>query len=140
MTQDLALAETRDCWCLAARRTARMVTRLYERELRPHGLRATQFSILASLALKGRPTPISELAEVLELERTTLTRSAALLERNGWIRSARAEDAREHPLELTPAGHRRLEVALPAWRAAQELVGRKFGRLMRGSAIHETGG
>jgi DNA-binding MarR family transcriptional regulator len=60
------------------------------------------------------------------LERTTLTRSAALLERNGWIRSARAEDAREHPLEVTPAGRSKLEAALPAWKAAQEVASREF--------------
>ena len=111
---------------------------MYEELLRPHGLRATQFSILASLSLKG-PTPIGELAEVLGLERTTLTRSAALLERNGWVRSLRAEDAREHPLEVTPAGRCKLEAALPAWKAAQELVSREFGREMREAEIHQTG-
>jgi DNA-binding MarR family transcriptional regulator len=99
---------------------------MYEELLRPHGLRATQFSILASLALKG-PTPIGELAEVLGLERTTLTRSAALLERNGWVRSLRVGDAREHPLEVTPEGRNKLEAALPAWRAAQEVASREFG-------------
>ncbi len=123
----LDLAATTECYCLAARRTARTVTRLYEERLRPLGLRATQFSILAALALKG-PALISELAGFLGLERTTLTRSAALLERNGWIRSARPEDAREHPLQLTRAGRRKLEAALPAWRAAQELAGRELRR------------
>lgn len=119
------LAATRACYCLAARQAARVITRLYEEKLRPHGLRATQFSILAALALKG-PTPVSELAEVLGLERTTLTRSAALLERNGWIAAARSEDARRHPLRLRPAGRRKLEAAFPAWKATQELVGRKL--------------
>lgn len=100
---------------------------MYEERLRPHGLRATQFSILASLALKG-PTPIGELAEVLGLERTTLTRSAALLERNGWVRSVQGGDAREHPLEVTPAGRMKLEAALPAWKAAQEAASRDLGQ------------
>jgi DNA-binding MarR family transcriptional regulator len=124
---DAFLAATKDCHCLAARRTARAITRLYEEKLRPHGLRATQFSILAALALKG-PTPVSELAELLGLERTTLTRSAALLERNGWVRAARSEDARERPLQLPPAGRRKLEAVFSAWKAAQELVSREFGR------------
>lgn len=118
---DLSL--TKRCHCLAARRNARMLTRLYDEHLRPHGLRATQFSILAALALKG-PTPISELADFLGLERTTLTRSAALLARNRWIKAARPADARQHPLRLTPAGRGQLEDALPAWKAAQELVSR----------------
>lgn len=121
------LTVTRDCWCLAARRTARTLTRLYERELRPHGLRATQFSILASLGIRGA-TKVGEIARGLDLERTTVTRSAALLERNGWISHSPAKDGREHPLELTAAGRQKLETALPAWKRAQETAGREFGR------------
>jgi DNA-binding MarR family transcriptional regulator len=121
MPAALNLAETKGCYCLAARRRARAITRLYERRLRPHGLRATQFSILAALGLKG-PTPLSRLADVLGLERTTLTRSAGLLERNGWVTSAASDDGRERPLRLTAAGRRKLEAALPAWKQAQDLV------------------
>ena len=121
MGSTVDLAATRNCYCLAARRNARAVTRLYEKKLRPHGLRATQFSLLAGLALKG-PTPMSELAELLGLERTTLTRSAALLEQSGWVATVRSEDARERPLRLTRAGRRKLENAFPAWKAAQDLA------------------
>lgn len=120
------LTATRDCRCLAARRKARAITRLYEKKLRPHGLHATQFSILAVLALNG-PTPLSELAELLGLERTTLTRSAALLERNRWLAAAPSEDLRQHPLRLTGTGRRKLESAFPAWKEAQDLVeGRRW--------------
>ena len=117
------LAACRACYCLAARSAARAITRLYEARLRPYGLRATQFSIMAALALKGA-TPVRGLADLLGLERTTLTRSAVLLERKGWLRPGRSEDAREHPLALTAAGRRKLEEAFPAWQAAQEFVGR----------------
>jgi DNA-binding MarR family transcriptional regulator len=135
MTEHADLAATANCFCLAARRTARTVTRLYEERLRPHGLRATQFSILASLALKG-PTPIGELADALGLERTTLTRSAALLERQGWLRGVRPKDARKHPLQVTPAGRSKLAEALPAWQAAQEFAGRELGRFdLRGGHV-----
>jgi DNA-binding MarR family transcriptional regulator len=79
------LSACRACRCLAARRYARAVTRLYEQKLRPHRLRATQFSVLAALALGG-PAPVTELATALGLDRTTLTRVAAVLERRGWIR------------------------------------------------------
>jgi DNA-binding MarR family transcriptional regulator len=115
------LSACRYCHCLAVRRRAREITRTFDEKLRPHGLRATQFSVLAALALKG-PTPISELADVLGLERTTLTRSAALLEQNGWVAAARPEDAREHPLRLTRAGRARLGRAFPAWKEAQEMT------------------
>ncbi len=115
------LSACRGCHCLAARRYARAITRLFEAKLRPHGLRATQFSVLAALALKG-PTPLKDLATALGLERTTLTRVGALLERNGWLGTARSADGRQRQLRLTPAGRRKLEAAFPAWKAAQDLV------------------
>jgi DNA-binding MarR family transcriptional regulator len=113
---DLALC-TR-CHCLAARRHARALTRLYEGKLRPHGLRATQFSVLVALAAAG-PAPVGRLAAALGLERTTLTRGAALMERNGWVDARTSADGRERLLRLTPAGRRKLEAAYPAWQAAQ---------------------
>jgi DNA-binding MarR family transcriptional regulator len=94
---------------------------MYEEKLRPHGLRATQFSILAALALTG-PLPVGELAELLGLEHTTLTRSAARLEREGWISQTASDDARKRPLELTPAGRQKLEGAFPAWKEVQDLI------------------
>ena len=119
MTNTIDLSLCAQCRCLAARRTARAITREYDAKLRPHGLRATQFSVLAVLALAG-PRPISELAEHLGLERTTLTRSAALLEQSGWVRADRSEDGRERPLLLTASGRRKLESSYPAWKAAQD--------------------
>ena len=121
------------CHCLAARRNARAITRLYDAKLRPHGLRATQFSILVALSLAG-PKPIGALAEGLGVERTTLTRGAALLQRNGWVDAERSEDGRERPLRLTQAGRRKLEAAYPAWKAAQESAGKNLRGSSRATA------
>lgn len=125
MDDAVDLSACRQCHCLAARRTAREITRRYEDKLRPHDLRATQFSILAALALRGT-TPVGELADVLGLERTSLSRSAAVLERNGWVGTASAEDARKRPLRLTAAGRRKVEDAYPAWKEAQDEVERQL--------------
>lgn len=123
MAMKIDLSVTKDCHCLAARRKARLLTRLYEDKLRPHGLRATQFSILAVLALKG-PARIGEVADILDLERTTLTRSASLLEKNGWIGVLPTDDARERRLHLTASGRKKLGAAFPAWKSAQDMVDR----------------
>lgn len=122
------LSATKNCHCLAARRRAREITRRYEEVLRPHGLRATQFSVLAALALKG-PTPLGELADVLGLERTTLTRSANRMEDDGWIAEAESDDARVRKLELTPAGREKVESAYPDWKEVQDEIDRREGRL-----------
>jgi len=121
----LDLSPCAECHCLAARRSARAITRHFEAKLRRHGLRATQFSILAALALAG-PMPMGRLAELLGLERTSLTRSATLLERDGWVRTDRSADGRERPLLLTASGRRKLESAYPSWKAAQDSVAKAF--------------
>lgn len=121
MSLELGLSATRACYCLAARRYARAITRFYETKLRPHGLRATQFSVLSALTLKG-PTPVSELADLLGLDRTTLTRSVALLERNGWVAFGPSRDARQRLVHITESGRAKLEEAFPSWAEAQRAV------------------
>lgn len=114
------LAECRHCLCLASRRAARAITAAYDRRLRAHGLRATQFTLLTMLMLRGA-TPVGLLAKALGMDRTTLTRNAALLAANGWVvAEPHGADARSHMLSVTAAGRARVEEALPAWREAQE--------------------
>lgn len=117
---DLAACAT-ECHCLDARREARAISRLYDEQLRPHGLRATQFSVLVALELGGG-APLGVLADTLGLDRTTFTRSAALMRRKGWITSARSDDGREHRMTLTAAGRRKLREGHPAWQRAQRLI------------------
>jgi hypothetical protein len=66
--------ECRACVCFAVRKAARAVTQHYDRALRPYGLRAPQFNLLAMLAQTG-PLPMVKLAEWLGLDRTSLTRN-----------------------------------------------------------------
>lgn len=127
----MELADTRNCHCLAARMEARAITRIFEDRLRPHGLRATQFSVLAVLAQRGT-TRVKDLARILGLERTTATRIVGLLERKGLVESRDSGDARERPLEITAAGRSKLHDALPAWRDAQTLVDGRLAEAPRG--------
>jgi DNA-binding MarR family transcriptional regulator len=123
------LEATRGCHCLIARKTARALTRHYEKYLRPHGLRATQFSVLAALTLKG-PTRLGELARMLDLERTTLTRVAGLLKARDWITDGETSDGRERLLYVTDAGRSVLNAALPAWLEAQQVTSERLGNGM----------
>ncbi len=116
------IEQTRGCYCLEARRHARELTRRYETALRPHGLRATQFSVLAALAQTGS-LPISKLAEILGLERTTLTRVAGVMKDKAWLDIQVAEnDVRIRYLTLTEQGKEKLIAALPDWRRIQNEV------------------
>jgi DNA-binding MarR family transcriptional regulator len=106
------------CACLNMRKATRAITQLYDATLAPAGLRATQFTLLVALSLAERLT-LSQVAEHLVMDRTTLTRNVAVLERDGLVTSERGPDRRERYMRLTPSGRRALDQALPLWREAQ---------------------
>ena len=116
-----------DCNCFAVRAAARYLTQCYDQFLAPSGLRTTQFSILARLKRRG-PLTISELAESMVMDRTTLGRNILPLERDGLIRiEATASDRRAKELHLTKDGEKRLEAARKGWQAAQARFETVFG-------------
>ena len=107
------------CGCANVRRAARVITRLYDAALRPGGLGAAQFSLLQALHTAPGMSQ-KQLASLLEIDSTTLTRTLALLRRAGWLRSTAADDRRALRLALTPAGKRAYLRALPHWERAQQ--------------------
>src|SRR5512143_712387 len=73
------------------RRATRAVTRLYDQILAPSGLLTTQFTLLVACAVAG-PAPISNLADALAMDRTTLARNLKLVERRGYVQVVPGED------------------------------------------------
>lgn len=118
MMNALDFADCRDCLCLAARNRAQRLTRLFDEKLRPFELTINQYSLLTALILGG-PTTISDMAERLGVDRTTLTRNLALVSDRGLVTVNPGEDGRERVVTLTPKGWAVAEAALPAWKAAQ---------------------
>lgn len=116
-----------ECACEGLRRTSRVLTQSYERELAPSGIRATQMPVLVALQMTG-PIPVSFLARVLVLDRTTLTRNLKALEEQGLVGSRRGEDGRHRLVELTGHGREKLTEALQLWEIAQEAVEQSYGR------------
>jgi DNA-binding MarR family transcriptional regulator len=114
------------CVCATLRMATRAVARIYDRALEPHGLRTTQYSILARLEAEG-PAPVGHLAARLAMDRTTLAREAAPLVRSGLVAEEPGEDRRKRVLALSPEGLARLEAARPAWRDAQRQVRDELG-------------
>ena len=104
------------CLVMNTRMAARAITRLGDRRLRRFGVTATQFNILGMLATKpGRS--ISEMADDLAMERTTLSRNLALLGRKGLVEAADLTEGKAHVYELTSLGREALDKAVPEWRA-----------------------
>lgn len=103
------------CLCLHTQRAARIIARRFDVALRPLGLKSGQFSLLMSLNRPEPPT-LGSVAELLAVDRTTLTANLKPLERDGLIevRSDR-EDRRARRLLLTEKGRSVLARAVPIW-------------------------
>jgi DNA-binding MarR family transcriptional regulator len=136
---DADITACRACLCLASRRASRTITRAFDRRLRPHGIRATQFSILVNLIERG-PMPMGELADVLGIERTTLSRNLDVVATHGWVKiGVGTEDARSRIVEVSRAGRKAVVAALPSWREAQDAAVAALGTAGTG-ALHALAG
>ncbi|WP_165423578.1 MarR family winged helix-turn-helix transcriptional regulator [Ktedonosporobacter rubrisoli] len=116
----LALARVdASCLCLNARKMARALTHTYEAFMQPSGLRITQFSLLVAIAL-AQKVPLTHLAAILAMDRTTLARNLKLLESQNLVNVATSEkDRRVRLITLTQQGYRILKEVLPLWQEAQ---------------------
>jgi len=117
-----------ECSCNMMRKSARKITQFYENNLREAGIKPTQFSILATLANTG-PIQLTQLADRLVLERTSLTRNLNILERNTWIDiQPGEEDSRQRVVSLTRNGYKQLDCAIPYWQKAQKAIAKDMGQ------------
>jgi DNA-binding MarR family transcriptional regulator len=114
------------CFCLASRQAARRITRLYDSFMQGSGVRATQFTILSQLMLRGE-MPIGKLAGILGMERTTLTRNLTLLEQQKWISIKAGDDPRSRMIGITAQGRGMVRRGFPYWSKAQAQVGKLLG-------------
>lgn len=121
-----SLVPSLPCMCGSFRRTSRALTQLYEKALRPLGLRATQLTILQVLSRAGELSQ-GQLGEMLAMDSTTLTRTLQIMGRQGWIAERRGEDRRERWLRLAKAGETQLNRALPVWERVQSRLRRQVG-------------
>ncbi len=115
---DICLEMDRKCACANLRRAARAVTQLYDRSLKPSGLRSTQFALLTAVRVLG-PVAVTTLARRAQIDRTTLGRNLKLLENRGLIKIKQGDDQRIREVSLTESGDKAISEAMPYWREAQ---------------------
>lgn len=103
------------CLCLAAQRAARALARRFDAALAPVGLTSGQFSLLMSLNRPEPPT-VGSVAELLAMDRTTLTANLKPLQRRGLVDVVvDAKDRRSRRLSVTDEGRTVLAAAAPIW-------------------------
>jgi len=116
------------CACTSLRSAARAVSRIYDDALASVGMTATQLAILRAIDRSGEDgVALSQLAEGLVLEKTSLYRGLGPLLRSEWIEVATAAKGRAKFARLTEAGRLAMERAAEPWEQAQTRVVEAFG-------------
>src|SRR5262245_36790863 len=111
--------------CVSSRigRLHRIVARRFELALAPFGVTPPQLEILAALTVADHAVSPSDLAQLLAVERSTMSRNLALMRERGLIATAdRSPTGRVMTVAITDAKRATFAEARGAWRSAQDSV------------------
>jgi DNA-binding MarR family transcriptional regulator len=133
MSKELDMAAVENCVCFNLRWVTRAVTQFYDAEMRRHGIRTTQGTILLALTAKDSWT-MAELSDWLGMDRTTLVRNLQPLQRDGLAEADGGGRGNLVELTITAKGRKQIEKLTPAWKSAQSAVVKTLGE-KRWSAI-----
>src|SRR4051794_36465629 len=127
MSKQLDMTAAENCVCFNLRWVTRAVTQFYDSEMRRHGIRPTQGSILASLQAKDSWN-MAELSDWLGMERTTLVRNLRPLQRDGLVQAVGGGRGNRVELAITTKGRKQIEKLAPAWKSAQTAAVKTLGK------------
>jgi DNA-binding MarR family transcriptional regulator len=120
------------CTCGELRKAARAITLLYDDAFKSSGLLSTQFGVL-QIICDIDSIRISDLADNLGMDRTTLTRNLSVLERQGFIQISQGKDHRTRIVTATQKGRSAVAKAILLWNKIQHKVKQEMGE----SSWHE---
>ncbi len=114
------------CICFHFRRVSRLLTSLYDHHLTSAGIRSGQLVMLLTVKMAGAATR-NQLAEMVDLDQSALSRGLQALERQSLIESVPGEDRRTRIVTLTEQGERKILDCIPYWEKAQEAARKAIG-------------
>ena len=126
MPKELDMSAAENCVCFNLRWVTRAVTQFYDAEMRRHGIRPTQGSILSSLQTRNSWN-MAELSDWLGMERTTLVRNLRPLQRDGFVKTIGGGRGNRVEVMITSKGRKQIEKLTPAWKSAQNAVVKTLG-------------
>lgn len=112
-----------------------MVTRHYDGYIAKTGLKNTQYALLSHVVRLGPIQPV-DLARLMRMDASTLTRNLQPLATQGLLEIGAGKDARSRLVEATEAGHTKQAEGQRAWKMAQTSLNERLG-LERVAALHD---
>ncbi len=128
------------CLATRVRQLSRIITRVYDDAMRPLGITASQYTLLAQLAARDSITAV-EIGHDLDIEKSTLSRNLKRLLALGHINMDPPAGRRGRGLHLTAKGQTVLKEAFPIWQDAQKRTIGAIGadsRNMLDSLLHQA--
>ena len=117
--EDVIAEIGRTCMLMRARLISRVLTAIYDEELRPFGIVSPQFALLV-IIFEIEPATRAEIGRYHHQDRSTLTRNLKIILSEGWAEEVQDErGGRGRPIVLTKAGKDLLRKGAPTWRVAQ---------------------
>ncbi|HLZ56753.1 MAG TPA: MarR family transcriptional regulator, partial [Ktedonosporobacter sp.] len=107
---------------------AQTLTEVYDRVLAPSGLKVTQYVLLESILQEEAEPSLTDLAQTLGSDRSTIGRNIRILARDGLVSLSRGSDRREHTVHVTQKGREAVSLARPFWQKAQTAVAEILGQ------------
>ncbi len=123
MKKIIQVKELKQCTCFNLRKMARELTNNYNNSLKSYGVNSTQIPILALLNIYNQ-IEISKIAELLNLESSTLRRNSSILIKKKLIKIIK-RDSNGNLLKLTNNGYNKLKEILPIWKKSNQ-TGKKL--------------
>ncbi|MGA7263273.1 MAG: MarR family winged helix-turn-helix transcriptional regulator [Stellaceae bacterium] len=109
----------RTCMLMRARLISRVITAIYDEELRPLGIVSPQFALLVIIS-EIEPATRAEIGRYHHQDRSTLSRNLKIILSEGWAEEVQDEGGgRGRPIVLTEAGRDLIRKGAPEWRVAQ---------------------
>lgn len=107
------------CYCLDMRKASQKVTNIYTTALKPINISVTQFGLLKHIQTL-QPINVTDLANVMELDRTTVVRTLKILENRGYILDISEDRKRNRKLILTNNGKSTVNNGTILWSKVQD--------------------
>jgi DNA-binding MarR family transcriptional regulator len=115
------------CTCTTVKKLSRVLGKSYDAALNKAGINITQLAVLRCIARRSGE-PLSHVADELEMDRTSLYRAIAPMERDGWISIEDGNDARSRTAKLLRKGNTVLKKADKGWDEIQSKILGRFGK------------
>jgi len=122
----LAKKVAAECIAYRVRLLNRVITNIYDRALQPLGIKINQANILTMLSLSDNASS-TDIAMVLSMEKSTVSRTVDRMRKNGWISVAGHGDGPSQVVSVTPLGRKLMTAAHAQWEKAQKQAAEFLG-------------